>query len=250
MMEWWNNITLFEKVFWFIASPFSVIFLIQLVLTFIGLGGESEVDTDADVDIDTDADIDIDTDVDIDIDTDVDIDIDADADIDIDADADIDIDTDADIDTDTDTDTDTDKDASTDISGFRLLTIRSIIAFFTVFGWAGIVAINSGANEVLSIIVALVLGIGMMALVAWIFYFITHLTESGNISIRNALNTTGTVYIPIPENKSGVGKVQLIIQGSTREMDAITNGKIIPTGTKVRVIGIIKNKLLLVERLK
>ena len=40
MGEWWSGMLMFEKVFWYIAIPFTALFFIQLVLTFTGMGGE------------------------------------------------------------------------------------------------------------------------------------------------------------------------------------------------------------------
>ncbi len=39
MQSWWDALTAIEKIFWFIAIPFSIVFAIQMVLTFVGLGG-------------------------------------------------------------------------------------------------------------------------------------------------------------------------------------------------------------------
>lgn len=39
MQTWWDALTTIEKVFWLIAIPFSVIFIIQMVLSFTGIGG-------------------------------------------------------------------------------------------------------------------------------------------------------------------------------------------------------------------
>lgn len=55
---WWEAIPTLQKTFWLIAIPFTVIFLIQTVLTLIGLDADHDVDIDADFDIDTDTDID------------------------------------------------------------------------------------------------------------------------------------------------------------------------------------------------
>ncbi len=39
MQSWWDALTAIEKFFWFIAIPCSIVFAIQMVLTFVGLGG-------------------------------------------------------------------------------------------------------------------------------------------------------------------------------------------------------------------
>lgn len=54
--EWWAEIPNFERIFWFLAIPSSVVSLLQLILEFIGIGGDS-MDADMDVDADVDADV-------------------------------------------------------------------------------------------------------------------------------------------------------------------------------------------------
>jgi membrane protein implicated in regulation of membrane protease activity len=39
MQTWWDALAAIEKVFWFIAIPFSIIFVIQMILSFAGIGG-------------------------------------------------------------------------------------------------------------------------------------------------------------------------------------------------------------------
>jgi membrane protein implicated in regulation of membrane protease activity len=39
MQDWWDALTAIEKIFWLIAIPSSVIFVIQMVLSFTGIGG-------------------------------------------------------------------------------------------------------------------------------------------------------------------------------------------------------------------
>ena len=40
MLDWFNTITTFEKIFWYFAIPFSLVFIIQLVLSIAGLDGQ------------------------------------------------------------------------------------------------------------------------------------------------------------------------------------------------------------------
>jgi hypothetical protein len=39
MQQWFEALTTFEKIFWYISVPFTLIFLIQLVLSIAGLDG-------------------------------------------------------------------------------------------------------------------------------------------------------------------------------------------------------------------
>ena len=53
MELWWTSLDIYLKIMWGIAIPFSVMFLIQMVMTFIGMGDQGEISGDADVDSDT-----------------------------------------------------------------------------------------------------------------------------------------------------------------------------------------------------
>jgi hypothetical protein len=57
------------------------------------------------------------------------------------------------------------------------------------------------------------------------------------------------VYIPIPANKSGTGKIQISVKGSVHEINAITENDRLPSGSLVRVIKIESNNLVLVEKI-
>ena len=50
--EWWDTLSTIEQIYWGIAIPFTLIFLIQMVLTFIG--GELDHDGSVDHDIEMD----------------------------------------------------------------------------------------------------------------------------------------------------------------------------------------------------
>ena len=54
---WWQGLLVTEKVYWIIAIPFTVIFLIMMIMTLIG-GDIDGADMDVDMEIDTDTGID------------------------------------------------------------------------------------------------------------------------------------------------------------------------------------------------
>ena len=56
MSNWWTTIDSFEKFFWYIAIPFSVFFLLQLLLTFLGMGDNEGFDLNGDGTADIDFD--------------------------------------------------------------------------------------------------------------------------------------------------------------------------------------------------
>ncbi|PCJ66574.1 MAG: hypothetical protein COA58_05780 [Bacteroidetes bacterium] len=51
--EWWSTLESFDKIFWLIAIPSSVAFLIQLIATFFGGDVDADIDIDAEFDADT-----------------------------------------------------------------------------------------------------------------------------------------------------------------------------------------------------
>jgi len=50
---WWQGMSILEKIYWFLAIPFSVLFVVQTFLTFIG-GDGIGAEGDADVAVDSD----------------------------------------------------------------------------------------------------------------------------------------------------------------------------------------------------
>ena len=51
MDAWWISLELYEKVMWCIAIPASVIFIIQMVMTFIGMDADGGLDADVNSDL-------------------------------------------------------------------------------------------------------------------------------------------------------------------------------------------------------
>ncbi len=51
LSEWWNTLTLIQKVYWWIAIPSTLIFTIQLIISIVGIGGD-DMDLDSDTDLD------------------------------------------------------------------------------------------------------------------------------------------------------------------------------------------------------
>lgn len=142
----------------------------------------------------------------------------------------------------------TDVDAS-GLDGLRVFTVRGIIAFLVVFGWVGMVLDSSGAALWISLIVASVCGFVMMFLLALLMRWVMSFRSEGNIDNRNAMGVAGRVYLTVPAQRSGEGKVNVMIQGSYVERDAVTDeAESIPTGSEVVVVGISGQTTLVVKR--
>lgn len=131
--------------------------------------------------------------------------------------------------------------------GYQFFTIKNFIAFFTMFGWVGIAAYKGGLGPGITLVAALVGGIAMVVIMALLFRNVSKLKHSGTLNISNAINQVGETYLFIPARRSGTGKVHIRVQGSLRELQALTDDITdIPTGKLVKVTGILNEKILLV----
>ena len=131
--------------------------------------------------------------------------------------------------------------------GYQFFTIKNMIAFFTLFGWTGIAAYSTGLNKGLVVVLALASGATMVLLMALLFRNVNKLKHSGTLKMRNALHQVGNVYLFIPGARKGTGKVHVNVQGSLRELDAITDDPLdIATGRLIKVTGVIEERLLIV----
>ncbi|MEM7101987.1 MAG: hypothetical protein AAF502_02575 [Bacteroidota bacterium] len=153
-----------------------------------------------------------------------------------------------------DFDADADLDVGGDVDGhfeadpgFTIFSVRSFIAFMTFFGWTGVMVLGNGGTALTAVLSATASGGAAMFVVGYIMYLFFRLQQSGTLQIENALGAVGEVYLIIPSAKKGRGKVLVKVQGTLREMDAITDGIELPTGSSIRVVDILENNLLLVE---
>ena len=152
---------------------------------------------------------------------------------------------------------DSDSDTSFDHGGhlgsmeheFSALSARSIIAFFTFFGWTGVLAMGNQLSVWISVALATGVGLTAMFIVAYLMYKFAQLEQSGTLNFYHALDQHGEVYLPIPAHQVGKGKIHLKIDGTVREMDAITEGELLKTGAHVKVIEIMDDNTLKVESL-
>ncbi len=187
--SWWNNLSTMQQIYWLVTIPATLLFLIQLVLTFIG--GDLSGDT-GDIDADYDADHGM---------------------------------------------------------GFHFITVKNMIAFFALFGWTGLAAIDSGLASFLILLISSISGLVMMLIMASIYYFMSKLNSSGTLKMKNAIGKIGNVYISIPAKKGGLGKVQVKVQGGLRTLEAMTEElEDIKTGSIIEVADVINDQILLVKK--
>ena len=136
-------------------------------------------------------------------------------------------------------------------SGSNLYTFRNLINFILGFGWSAILLQKSIPSTFVPILISVLVGLGLVALVMYIFKLLSKMQQSGNIDVyRQAIGCQGTSYLTIPGERKGEGKVQISINNSVREYNAQTEGETIPTGTPIRVTDVINGSTLLVETIQ
>jgi hypothetical protein len=134
-------------------------------------------------------------------------------------------------------------------AGWSFFTYKNLLGFFTLFGWTGLGFLQMGFGIFIALFFSILAGLSMMALMATLFYYINKLHQSGTMVIEHAVGETGEVYLRVPPNRQGHGKIQLQVQGSFREMDAITDDEEeLPTGSIAQVLEIVNNQILLVTK--
>ena len=134
--------------------------------------------------------------------------------------------------------------------GFQFFTFKNVVAFFTIFGWTGIICIDSGASKMATLFISTIAGLVMMFLTGSLFFYMHKLAHSGTLKINKAVGLIGEVYLPIGAKRSSIGKIQLNVQGSLRELEAITDHEEdLSTASIIKVKAVVSGELLLVEKL-
>lgn len=210
MFEWWETLGEVGKVFASVAIPSTVILFLQTILMLIGIGGSGFGSDGADADGGVDAD--------------------GDASDGIFGSQETDLDTELD-------------------DGLRLFSFRGIIAFLTVTGWVGVLCVRLAWSLPLTIFVAALSGLAAMVMIALLFRLIYSLQSDGTENIRHALGMAGTVYLRIPPNRTGHGKINLMLDGKLVEKEAVTDEEeTLNYGDQIVVVGISGETELIVKR--
>ena len=136
-------------------------------------------------------------------------------------------------------------------SGLRIFTVRGMVAFFAVGGWAGLSALSLSGSPSAAIITSLIAGTLALLLVAWFFIWAASLNENGTLQMDSAVGKVGEVYITVPPDMTGTGKVNVIIQGRLTEAEAMTEcSRPLKYGEPVEVIGMAVGNTLMVKPIK
>jgi membrane protein implicated in regulation of membrane protease activity len=136
--------------------------------------------------------------------------------------------------------------ADTGFAEFKFFSLRAVFAFITFFGWGGVLWGDSGWSGFFG---AGACGFTMMFLTALLIFGLLKLQQNGNIYAEDYINCTGIVYLTVPPERSGTGRVTVTVNGSRREIRAVADEEL-PTGCSVRIVEIRDGRSFVVEKLK
>jgi membrane protein implicated in regulation of membrane protease activity len=133
---------------------------------------------------------------------------------------------------------------------FGVISFRTVVAALTFFGLAGLASLSAEISPPLSLIISCAAGAGALYGVHFLMQSLYRLRHDGTAQIHRTLGERGTVYVPIPANRGGLGKIQIRTQGRIMEYAAQTGDpQRLKTGTTVVVKSIVSPMTVEVEPL-
>ena len=125
-----------------------------------------------------------------------------------------------------------------DGDGFQVFSFRNLINFLLGFSWTGISFYGLVTSSIGLILIALAVGVGFV----WVFFFLIkqlqRLAEDNSFQLEDTLGKEVTVYLKIPAQGNGTGKVLVSARGSMHELAAMSDGPEIPSNAKAQVTGV------------
>lgn len=193
-MNWFQQMSALEQVFFWIAVVASVLLVVQIVMLLVSFGTGADIDGNGDFDMN-------------------------------------------------------DGDADTD-GGLSLFTVKSITAFFALGGWCGFASATFMPDNVWApILIAVVTGIAALLGVGFAMRGVAKLQCSGNLVTEKLVGMKATVYVSVPAQRSGRGKITLTAQGKFMELDAVTDGERLSVDEQVTILSY-TDDFAVVERVK
>ena len=132
--------------------------------------------------------------------------------------------------------------------GMKLLGMRSITAFLCIFSWIGYTCAYL-MDWWWAVLIGVGAGLVASLLVAFLMTMVEKTQTDGTTNIRRAVGSGAEVYLRIPAERSGTGKINVIVQERMVEVNAVTDEKEdIPTGAAVIVDSVVSDGLVVVKK--
>jgi membrane protein implicated in regulation of membrane protease activity len=149
-----------------------------------------------------------------------------------------------------DHDTDVGGAAGDHMDGSSLFSTKPITGFFLGCGWTGGIALDAGKSLGMATLIAFGSGSVLMFALAWVIRTIYSLRNDGTRQINDAIGAIGTVYVTLPPSRVAGGQINVTVSGRLETLAALNAAlRAIPSGEKVKVVGVIDTNTVLVEPL-
>ena len=126
----------------------------------------------------------------------------------------------------------------------RIFTFQAIVSFLAFFGIGGLAALERGRHPAFAVLIGTVTGFVAVSLLGYVLRALRKLNTDGTVRISRAVGLEGKVYLRIPANGGGEGKITLPIQGRTIEVLARTPGPGLRAGEPVVVSRVIDEQIV------
>ncbi len=120
--------------------------------------------------------------------------------------------------------------------GLQLFSLRALSAGVAFFGVGGLAGLRLGWPGFLAVGAGLAAGAAAAVGVSVVMRGMQKLEGDQTFRLATAVGQSGEVYLGIPGQRSGVGKIHITLQERLVELEAVTPEDELPTGTRVLVI--------------
>ena len=134
----------------------------------------------------------------------------------------------------------------------KVFNPRTVLAFFTFFGWIGLVASYALNSSTLILVIGGIAGLIAAFMAKGVTLMLLRLAPRPTFSNPQGLvQSTGRVLYTVPSHRNGFGKVHLNVKGTPYEIEAMTAGMELRKGSSIRVVDVIEEgRVLVVEPLE
>ncbi|MBQ1266460.1 MAG: hypothetical protein IIY06_06810 [Proteobacteria bacterium] len=135
------------------------------------------------------------------------------------------------------------------IEGLHLFSVHGVALGLAIGGWSAMFFYASFASGFIGSLGGLVLGFVAMYIHAKFMKSVLKLQEIPTVNLKDAVGQVADVYLTIPKYGEGCGKINLVLNEALKDYDAMSRDDMpIPTGTKVRVMEVNEDGVMIVQR--
>lgn len=130
------------------------------------------------------------------------------------------------------------------VADFKVFTLLTAIVTLMVGSWSSLLLLSLNIAALVSLLGGFAIGFVVALGVGYAIFSMRKLEHDGTIRNFEAEGLKGTCYVKIPEAGEGKGQVQVTVQGRLLTFDAVSDGPEIPSFKPVVVMSRIDEKTL------